>query len=84
MPRQRSDFTKVVEKIVADYAVLRKQVAKSTAVPFMQEKLSRREALTRMGSMTPQDLTSMTPEERGALVKEVGTGPVLDTIRRQN
>ena len=77
-----SEFTEVVREVAQEGAKLRAQAAKAHPVPFMQEKLSRRDALNRVGRMTPQDLAEMKPEERGALIKEVGTDAVLGIIRR--
>ena len=78
-----SGFTKVVEKIVADGGRLREQAAKSSAIPLMQEKLSKRAAASRVGRMTVQDLTEMLPEQRRVLIENVGTDAVVDILRRQ-
>ena len=79
---QTSEFTEVVRELAREGAKLREQAAKARPVPFMREKLSRRDALNRVGRMTPQDLAEMTPEERQGLIKEVGTDAVLGIIRR--
>ena len=77
-----SDFTQAVQNIIAEGTALRRQAEKAKPVPFMQERLNKRDALNRVGRMTPQDLGQMTPEQRQALVKSVGTDAVLGVIRR--
>lgn len=77
-----SEFTDVVLKITQEGKRLQTAAAKANPVPLMQEKLSRRDALNRVGRMTTQDLNSMAPEEREALLQEVGTDAVLGIIRR--
>ena len=79
---KRSEFTDVVQELAREGAKLREQAVRAKPVPFMQENLSRRDALNRVGRMTTQDLAEMKPEERGALIKEVGTDAVLGVFRR--
>lgn len=78
-----NEFTEVVNNLIKETEALRVVAAKTTVVPFMYEKVSRREALNRVGRMTPQELTGMAPEERAMLLKEVGTPAVMNILRRQ-
>lgn len=77
-----SRHTKVIESVAAHAARLRQMADKSTAIPVGQERLTRREARTRSLTLTPQDLQTMSPEQREALLKEVGTQAVVEIIRR--
>lgn len=76
-----SEFTEVVRTLVKEGQTLRQAAAKSNAIPIGQERLSRGEARTRAKTLTPQDLTAMTPQQRQALLNEVGTEAVVDIIR---
>ena len=76
-----NEFTQVVQDMVKEISRLKKAGAKSPAVPFMAEKLSRSEARTRVQRMTPGELALMPPEARIQLVKDVGPEAVLEVLR---
>ena len=78
-----SVFTEVIQNVAREGHALREIAAKSRAVPLGQERLSHRDAVTRVTHMTPADLLAMKPEERKSLLKEVGTTAVLEVIRRR-
>lgn len=80
---KQSEFTNVIEAIVGDAARLREKAAKSPGIPPMEERVSNREARARVQTMTPQALMNMTPENRAALIKAVGTEAVVNVVRRK-
>lgn len=77
-----NEFTRVVQNITNEARSYRQAAAKSTVVPYGQERLSRGEARTRAKTLTPADLQAMTPKQREGLLHEVGTPAVLEILRR--
>lgn len=51
---ERSLFTNAVLKVAEEYDEMKRRAAESPDVPFMEEKLSLRDARNRFAKMTPE------------------------------
>ena len=76
MTAKRSEFTEVYMGIAEEVKAMHRAAAKVRAIPFGMERVGIEAARTR--------IQSMTPEERGRLVQQMGIDKALELFRRKS
>ena len=82
MAARGNEFDRIVQDLKEELSGYRRQAEKSHAIPFGQEQLSARDARKRYGQMSRGEIEKLTPEQRKDMLKLLGTGPVLQQLRK--